>query len=318
MTPRTDKIYDKVFKRCLSFSGRLVIALINSRFNTNYPPDSPLTYNLTESIDSQLNRTLADTIITVNKTHSYHMEAQMYEDDNIILRMFDYGYHHAVRNTTAIEGCIYFPEPSIIYLADGIPLPNTYTLEINFGKQGSFYYHVPVCNFISMTPAEIEQENMIILLPFYLLKLRNKMKKDRSPNTLNELKNLIFNDILNMINRQLSIGVLSINEAMVLRELLMKLYDHLYADYKECEEGGINAMVDDELILQVDILTDEITRRVTKEVTATVTAEMSKRYEKELDSQRKIIQAYKLLRQQIPVSQIAAQTGLTEDEIDQL
>lgn len=318
MTQRTDKIYDKIFKRMLSLSTRLVIALINSLFNTQYAPDSKLTYNLTENVDSQLNRTLADTIITVNNIHSYHMEAQIYQDDNIIFRMFDYGYHHALRTTASQKDRIIFPEPAIIYLAEGKPLPDTYTLDVVFGQQGIFTYTVPVCIFISLTPEEIEKKNMVMLLPFYILKLRRTMKENRSPQTLEQLKKLIFDDILGIINRQLAAGLLTINDATILRELLLRLYNHLYADYKECKEGGINTMMEDEFILQTDIITYEVTKRVTEEVTEEVTEKLTAEYEQKLSEKDKIIQAYKLLARNVPIEQISINTGLSEDEIRNL
>lgn len=77
------------------------------------------------------------------------METQIYKDEDIILRMFDYGYQHALKTVGEQKNRIIFPEPVIIYLADGKPLPDTYTLEVDFGKQGIFDYTVPVCNFIT-------------------------------------------------------------------------------------------------------------------------------------------------------------------------
>ncbi len=328
MSQKIDKIYDRIFKRMMTLSSKPIVAMINGLFGTSYSLDSVLTYNLTENMDNQLNRTIADTIITVNYSHSYHMEAQMYEDDSIIFRMFDYGYQHALKTSSHSENKaldseksdngtherIRFPEPVIIYFADGRPLPDTYTLDIDFGTQGIFYYSVPVCNFISMEPEEIERKNMVILLPFYILKLRRTMQKDRSPKVLEQLKTLIFDDIIMIINRQLSAGMLTVSDATMLREFLLKLYNHLYADYKECEEGGFNAMVEDEIIFQTDIIIAETTERVTKEVTK----ELSEKYSKELSEKDRIIKAYQLLTKKTPIEQIMQETGLTKAEINNL
>ena len=103
MSQKIDKIYDRIFKRMMTLSSKPIVAMINGLFDTSYALDSILTYNLTENMDNQLNRMIADTIITVNYSHSYHMEAQMYEDDSIIFRMFDYGYQHALKTTSHTE-----------------------------------------------------------------------------------------------------------------------------------------------------------------------------------------------------------------------
>ena len=82
-------IYDKVFKKILTLSSTSIIKLINGLFDTNRPTNSSITYNWTEVEDDSLRRILADTIITINETDSYHLEAQMTEQEDIIFRIFD-------------------------------------------------------------------------------------------------------------------------------------------------------------------------------------------------------------------------------------
>lgn len=89
-------IFDKVFKKILTLSAKAVINLINGLFGTTYPEDSTITYNWTEFMDTELRRTLADTIITVNGKYSYHIEAQLEKAGDIVFRVFEYGYHHAI------------------------------------------------------------------------------------------------------------------------------------------------------------------------------------------------------------------------------
>lgn len=67
------QIYDKVFKKILTLSSTAVINLINGLFDTDYPTDSTITYNWTEFTDDNLRRILADTILTINGSNSYHL-----------------------------------------------------------------------------------------------------------------------------------------------------------------------------------------------------------------------------------------------------
>ena len=83
-------IYDKIFKKILTMSAGSVIRLINGLFETDYPTDSTVTYNWTEFHDDRLRRTLADTILTIGGTDSYHMEAQTSVDNEIVFRVFAY------------------------------------------------------------------------------------------------------------------------------------------------------------------------------------------------------------------------------------
>lgn len=93
---------------------------------------------------------------------------------------------------------------------------------------------------------------MIILIPFQLLKLRKLLKKDRSEENLNALKNLIQNDIIGSINVNLELGNITANDAQKLRRLTHRLYEHIYSHYREMEE--LNDMTDESLILDIDII----------------------------------------------------------------
>ena len=257
MTEQIYQIFDKTFKKILTLSATAVINLINGLFGTNYPKDSTITYNWTEFQDDELRRILADTILTINDRYSYHIEAQMYEDGDIVFRVFAYGYQHAERNRLS-ENSIYilsFPEPKIIYLYASGNIPDTLTLRLDFGTQGHFDYKVSTFNFMTTSLEELNQKKLVILIPFQLLKLRKLLEKDRCPDNLKALQNLIQNDILGSIKTNLNLGNISIDDARRLRNLTKKLYDHIYAHYEEMEV--LNEMTDESLLLEYDIIEKE-------------------------------------------------------------
>ena len=196
------QIYDKTIKKILTLSSTAVVNLINGLFSTNYPPDSTITYNWTEFNDDNLKRILADTILTINGSHSYHIEAQMEYDETIVFRVFEYGYRHAEMNRIQITGaCILpFPEPRIIYLSSNGNTPDRYTVQLDFGTQGSFDYTVSAFKYLDTAITELNEKKMVILIPFQLLKFRELMKQKRSPENLRALKSLIKNDIIGSIN----------------------------------------------------------------------------------------------------------------------
>ena len=70
---------------------------------------------------------------------------------------------------------------------------------------------------------------MIILVPFSLLYLRNKIQRKRTS--------------------------ITINDAYKLKRLTHKLYEHIYARYPELRE--VTEMTDESLILDIDILEDK-------------------------------------------------------------
>lgn len=60
-----------------STHSKAVTNLINSLFGTNYPEDSTITYNWTENETDNLNRTLANTILTINHHLRIDLEVQV-------------------------------------------------------------------------------------------------------------------------------------------------------------------------------------------------------------------------------------------------
>lgn len=122
---------------------------------------------------------------------------------------------------------------------------------MDFGTQGSFEYQVSTIQLESISVDELNQKKMIILIPFYLLSLHKIIKRKRSKETLEQLKRLIFNDILGSIEMNHEYGNITMDDADRLRNLTKELYYYLYSHYEEMEE--INDMTDESLILEYDI-----------------------------------------------------------------
>lgn len=178
----------------------------------------------------------------------------MEKEETIILRVFDYGYAHAIRNATEERGrCrLTFPEPKVIYLYSTGKVPDEYELEIDFGEQGSFLYKAGVCKFQEISTEEINRRKMVILISFTLLRVRELLKKERSRENLELLKTLIQDDIIGSISKNLELGNTTMWDARKLKRYTHKLYEHMYSHFKEMEV--LNEMTDESLMLDVDIL----------------------------------------------------------------
>ena len=258
------QLYDKVFKKILTLSSTAIINLINGLFETNHPTDATITYNWTEHVGDDMRTCLADTIITIshdNQSRSYHIEAQMSLDENIVLRVFDYGFGHARKQSVnqhsddLTSQTLHFPEPKIILLYSKSPAPDEYILNLDFGPQGIFPYKVTTFKYLDSTSEQLTKKKMIILIPFELLKLRKAIEKSRTPENLCALQHLIKHDILEAIQINLEAGNITVDDAIKLRRLAHKLYKHIYSHYEEMEE--MNEMTDESLLLDVEIMQKE-------------------------------------------------------------
>lgn len=68
-------------------------------------------------------------------------------------------------------------------------------------------------------------------------------------------------DIIGSINDNIAAGNMTIVEGEKLRQMTLKLYHHIYDRYDEMEEEGVNAVVEEALILDIDIWEQKIKKR---------------------------------------------------------
>ena len=277
MENNSHDIFDRIFKRIITLSSPTVINFINGIFEEDYPLDSELTYNWTESVDDKLKKTIADTIITINRTDSFHIEAQMYKDDNsIMLRMFDYGYNHSKKRPEDIyddDGIrcgvkLIFPKQIVIYLDSSKHIPDSYIITLVVEGDKEFSYSVPTIKFQDADMSEVIRKHMIILLPFKLLKIRERFKKEYESYTINgdnerlknivqELRDIYERDIIKTIEASFKNEEISRHDMEVLIKLTIRLFDHLYSKYSSLEEVD-NMLYDQSLDLDVDRYMDRI------------------------------------------------------------
>lgn len=258
------QIFDKTFKKILTLSTKSVINLINGLFHTDYSTDSEITYNWTEFEDDKLKKILADTIITINGRFSYHLEAQMEKDNSIVFRVFEYGFSHANRNRVLDSSnhnyILPFPRPVVIYLYYEGSVPDTYTLTLEF-EEGkiSYDYTVPVVKLPDMPVEELNARNMIILIPFHILKLRRMLNKESNKPVevqISELQRIVKDDIIGSIDENLRIGNITLEDANKLKRYLLRLCDYLSTNYTELEV--LRDMTDESYMTDVDIYYEKL------------------------------------------------------------
>ena len=255
------QIFDKIFKKVITLSSTAVINLINALFDTDYPTDSTITYNWTEFEDDKLKKILADTILTINGKYSYHLDAQIENDTNIIFRVIEYGYVHTSRNRIREDGeyVLSFPRLVVIYLYYEGNVPDEYTLQLEFNRDKepkTFEYKVPVLKLLDLSTKELNDRKMVILIPFHLLKLRKAIKEGNLENRMDELQSMVTDDIIGSIEANQQLGNLTVEDAFKLRTYVNALWRYLYKHHKELE--GFGDMTDESFMTKADIICKEL------------------------------------------------------------
>jgi hypothetical protein len=278
---------------------------INGLFGTDYPPESTVEYPNTEQVGRKLKRIMSDTMIIIGGIHVYHVEAQIGDDENIAVRVFEYGYAEGLRTHAVTDDLVTlkFPAARIIYWETTNKTPNEVTLRLEFPDGNYYDYKVKTFKPLNYTIAELKERKMAILLPFYVLKLRKRVVRAKSPEERRglavELKALI-DDLVETAEKSRQEGVLDPVDYRFVIEYLDRLISELYSPYTELEEADV--------MLKKQILT------YSEE--AALKAKEEGRREGLQEGKQAVAQ--KMKQAGLPESQIAEFSGLKPEEIRKL
>ncbi len=205
---------------------------------------------LFELIRPDLKSRLADIFLTIGNSHTFHLEAQMTQDNQIFLRVFEYGFYYAM-SAQETPDCLNFPEPVIIYLNRQEPLPEESILHISFGSQGTFDYRIRNYSCLAHDVTQLNQQNMAVLIPFQVLRLHNFLDAQNlsenensnfSPEAFFRLQEEIQNDIIRSIEMNFQLGNLTLDDASQLLELSNQLHEHICSDFHRITKGAVKHM----------------------------------------------------------------------------
>ena len=110
----------------------------------------------------------------------YAIEFQTVYEQDMSIRIFRYSFEKAARNIINLKLKNYteitLPEPYLIVLEEEKDLRDNITLKINIPKGESLTYNVRVLRYWKYDLDKLYKENMYLLYPLQLFKLRKDMK----------------------------------------------------------------------------------------------------------------------------------------------
>ena len=186
-------IFDRIFKRLMHLSNRAVITFINALFGTNHPISASLEYLSTEHIADNLEQWIGDGLIRVDK-YKYCFEVQMADDKEMSFRIWNYSYLEGLKDKKTEDDVtdITLVPAIVIYLEPTPSMPDRLTIRIKDMEGEIHIFKYPVLKLLDYSVIELEQRKLVLLLPFYLLKLRKRVKAEKNLLEVSkELKHLI-------------------------------------------------------------------------------------------------------------------------------
>lgn len=242
---QSDRLWDEILKAIVDTMPEQLFPLFQEVFGKNYPPGTPIRLLATEHSTypdapaRSPSSNLMDIALLVADADYYHLECQMRNDRQMVLRMISYDLHFSLQHTSspdssAEEITLYFPHSVVIYPAQNNALPDSLSCRILFPDQSEHVYRIPAIKIQSYTLEQIRKKHLYLFLPYTLLRLRPKLKY-AAPLTKKELT-VFVNKLIVLLEEDTAAGYLTQQEAGDYIRLLLHASKHIFQKHPDYHE----------------------------------------------------------------------------------
>ena len=169
--------FDDAYKTIQEKYPSLLIPLVNEQFHTKYELSEPVV-NLGQESHGVDGTIIADSVFRI-RNRVYHVECQSNPDGTIVIRMLEYDFYIALKEAVKDADGFYhvrMPQSCILYLRHNSDTPKEEAVILEFANGEKIIYRVPVIKAQEYSVDEIFKKNLLILLPFYVLRYEKERK----------------------------------------------------------------------------------------------------------------------------------------------
>ena len=229
-------IFDDVFRTMIEKMSYLAVPLINEVFHTSYPEDVKITQlrNEHQQKDGEI---ITDSCLLIGKK-MYHIECQSTDDTTMAIRMIEYDFAIAVENAEK-QGRRYrieFPRSCVLFLRSSGNTPDYLEADVIFPDGKTHVDSIPAIKMADYTKDHIFEKNLLMLLPFYIMRYEKK-KHDMRKNL--ELLQILL-DEYDEIRINLEKELTETGKAELytnLTKLIVKIADHIFEKEEDIRKG---------------------------------------------------------------------------------
>ena len=229
-------IFDDVFRTMIEKMSYLAVPLINEVFHTSYPEDVKITQlrNEHQQKDGEI---ITDSCLLIGKK-MYHIECQSTDDTTMAIRMIEYDFAIAVENAEK-QGRRYrieFPRSCVLFLRSSGNTPDYLEADVIFPDGKTHVYSIQAIKMADYTKDHIFEKNLLMLLPFYIMRYEKK-KHDMRKNL--ELLQILL-DEYDEIRINLEKELTETGKAELytnLTKLIVKIADHIFEKEEDIRKG---------------------------------------------------------------------------------
>ena len=235
-------LWDEIMKALVYTMPEQLFPLIEEVYGITYPKGTSIQFLSTEqpvfpnNTEEAVTSQFMDLSVLINGTDYYHIECQMKNDHQMVIRMLSYDLHFAMQHCeteqdAAGEMILRFPRSVVLYPEKNRKIPDRLRCRIIFQDDSEHTYQVPTVKMQDYTLEEIQKKHLILFLPYVLLRLRPQLES-RNGIKKEELTSLV-NSVIVILNEEVQLGNITELQQKDILELFNRASKKIFTHYPE-------------------------------------------------------------------------------------
>lgn len=236
------KLWDEIFKAIVGTMPEQMFPLFKEIYGKEYPEGTPIvlleteTSTFWESRKEPPSSTFMDIAFLVDGTDYYHLECQMENDHEMVIRMFAYDVHFAITHTKAMdrktgEVVLRFPRSAVIYPEGTRTVPDSLRCRILFQDGSEHIYTISTVKVQGYSLKKIREKHLTLFLPFTMIRFRSRLKSKKKV-TEKELTGYLKEVIL-ILEGEMSAGSITELQYQDYVRLIWHAAERVFAKHRE-------------------------------------------------------------------------------------
>ena len=235
-------LWDEIMKALVYTMPEQLFPLIEEVYGITYPKGTSVQFLSTEqpvfpnNTEEAFISQFMDLSVLIAGTDYYHIECQMKNDHQMVIRMLSYDLHFAMQHCEAEQDAtgemiLRFPRSVVLYPEKNGKIPDRLRCRIIFQDDSEHTYQVPTVKMQDYSMEKIQKKHLILFLPYVLLRLRPQLE---SRNRINkeELTSLV-NSVIVILNEEVQLGNITELQQKDILELFNRASKKIFTHYPE-------------------------------------------------------------------------------------
>ncbi len=235
-------LWDEIMKALVYTMPEQLFPLIEEVYGITYPKGTTVQLLSTEqpvfpnNTEESFTSQFMDLSVLIAGTDYYHIECQMKNDHQMVIRMLSYDLHFAMQHCEAEQDAtgemiLHFPRSVVLYPEKNGKIPDKLRCRIIFQDNSEHTYQVPTVRMQDYSMEEIQRKHLILFLPYVLLRLRPQLES-RNGIKKEELTSLV-NSVIVILNEEVQLENITELQQKDILELFNRASKKIFTHYPE-------------------------------------------------------------------------------------